>query len=228
MLNKYPQDVQEAKLRVLTECFLAGPDGAHPAAFRAGRFGLGPATVRALLACGYGVDSSVTPYFSWESYDDGPTFVGAPLSAYRLDGSGDVCVPVRDGGVVEVPLSSGYTRFSPPRWATLAHRLNSPAGRRIHLGGVAARLGIIQRVILSPETNSVSQMLALARRLLEFGVPHLHLFFHSSSLVPGLSPFTRSRGDVDRLLGRMRAFVERLSAIAEVSPARVTEAADGA
>jgi hypothetical protein len=93
---------------------------------------------------------------------------------------------------------------------------------------VAARLGIIQRVILSPETNSVSQMLALARRLLEFGVPHLHLFFHSSSLVPGLSPFTRSRGDVDRLLGRMRAFVERLSAIAEVSPARVTEAADGA
>jgi hypothetical protein len=228
MLNNYPQAVQEAKLRALTERFLAGPDGAVPRVFRAGRFGLGPATVRALLACGYEVDSSVTPFFTWENYDHGPTFVGAPLHAYRVDGSSDVRIPVAAGGVVEVPLSSGYTRFSPPHWPAVARGLGRPSSRRMHLAGIGARLGIIRRVILSPETNSVRQMVALARRLVEFGVPHLHLFFHSSSLVPGLSPFCRSGADVDRLLSRVCDFVERVAALAEVRPARVTEVADAA
>jgi hypothetical protein len=226
MLNNYPQALQEAKLRALTDHFLAGPDGARPRAFRAGRFGLGAATVRALLACGYSVDSSVTPFFSWEKYDHGPTFVGAPLTAYRLDGSGDVRVPVAGGGVVEVPLSSGYTRFSPERWLAVARELDRPASRRIHLAGLGARLGIVRRVIMSPETNSVRQMVALARRLIDFGLPHLHLFFHSSSLQPGLSPFTRSAADVDRLLGRVCGFVDAVGGLADLRPARVTEVAD--
>src|SRR5438128_572986 len=83
--------------------------GAAPTAFRAGRFGLGPAAVSALLSCGYQVDSSVTPFVSWEATDDGPTFVGAPLAVYRTDPGRDVRVPEPFGPLVEVPITCGYT-----------------------------------------------------------------------------------------------------------------------
>jgi hypothetical protein len=201
-------------------------NGSRPHVFRAGRFGLGPATVRALLACGYRVDSSVTPFFNWEAFDRGPNFVGAPLGVYRLDGNRDVRTPAPDGGIVEVPLSAGYTRFSPSHWLTLARELERPGSRRVHLAGLGARLGIVRRVILSPETNSVRHMSALARRLVQFGVPFLHLFFHSTSLRPGLSPFTRSAADVGRLLDRVAVFLDRLSRHVEIRPARVSEIAE--
>jgi hypothetical protein len=49
----------------------------------------------------------------------------------------------------------------------------------------------VRRVILSPEGESLDAMLQLAERLLEQGERFLHLFWHSPSLVPGLSPFVR-------------------------------------
>ena len=225
MLNNYAAALQEAKLRVLTERF-AGSGGERPYVFRAGRFGLGAETVRALLACGYRVDSSVTPFFTWEAFDGGPNYVGAPVHVYRLDGTGSVCRPVPHGGIIEVPISAGYTRFSPASWARLTQDLARPASRRIHLAGLGARLGIVRRVIMSPETNSVRQMMGLARRLLEAEVPFLHLIFHSSSLRPGLSPFTKSATDVRRLLDRITEFAERLARLCTVRPAPVSEIAE--
>jgi hypothetical protein len=226
MLSNFAPACQEAKLRALTEQFAAGMNGDRPWVFRAGRFGLGRETVRVLLANGYRVDSSVTPFFSWEGCDRGPSFVGAPLGVYQLDGSGDVRTPVPGGELTEVPLSAGYTRFSPSKWLTLARKLERPGSRRVRLAGLGARLGIVRRVILSPETNSVRQMAALARRLMQFGVPFLHLFFHSTSLRPGLSPFTRSAADVGRMLDRLSALVDRLAGEVDLQPARVTEVAD--
>lgn len=226
MLNNYPRAWQEAKLRALTEQFAEGAGGWRPRVFRAGRFGLGPETVQALLACGYVVDSSVTPYFSWAEYDHGPDFVGAPLGVYRLDGRGDVRTPVADGELIEVPLSAGYTRFAPERWPRVAEDLNRPLSRRVHLAGLGARLGIVRRVILSPEAHSLRQMTALARRLVAAGHPFLHLFFHSSSLRPGLSPFTRTDADVGRLLDRVARFVDWLARRVEPRPVPVSAVAE--
>jgi hypothetical protein len=226
MLNNYPRACQVAKLEVLTRRLSQGL-GARPTVFRAGRFGLGPETVSALLECEYRVDSSVTPFFSWRRYDNGPDFVGAPVHVYRLDGADDVRQPARDG-IIEVPISAGYTRLAASHWFQLARLFARRGSRRVHLAGIGARLGLVRRVILSPETNSVRDLLLLSRRLLEHEVEHLHLFFHSSSLTPGLTPFARDERGVQAIYRSIVAFVERLRDLADVTTATISEVARGA
>src|SRR5207249_7380552 len=98
MLKNLPADLQLAKLRHLTAA-LEEAFERTPRSFRAGRYGLGPDTVASLVACGYAVDSSVSPFANLETVDDGPTFVGAPIMPYRLGSDRDVRQPDPDGPV---------------------------------------------------------------------------------------------------------------------------------
>ena len=109
MVKNLPARLQRAKLERLTAA-LAEAFGQAPTAFRAGRYGIGVDTIPALVACGYRVDSSVSPTVDLRSTDDGPTFVGAPLTPYRLAPGRDICEPASDGPIVEVPLSYGFNR----------------------------------------------------------------------------------------------------------------------
>jgi len=221
MLKNLPADLQLAKLQRLTAA-LEDAFGLAPRAFRAGRYGLGPDTVAALVRCGYRVDSSVTPFVSWETFDDGPSFVGAPLDPYGLAPDRDVRQPAEDGGaVLEIPLSSGFSRRPFRLWGAL----DAPPFRWLRLAGLAARTGLLKRIVLSPELASVADMLTLSRRLLEQGVRHLHLTWHSPSLTPGLSPFTATAGDVERLYASVEAYLERLSRTTPLTFATVSEAA---
>src|SRR5207245_9269160 len=104
MKNLAPE-LQLEKLKRLTAA-LEDALGAPPPAFRAGRFGLGADAVSALLTCGYQVDSSVTPFVSWERWD-GPPFVGAPLNVYRIGVRRNVRVPEPRGPLVVVPIAAG-------------------------------------------------------------------------------------------------------------------------
>ncbi len=222
MLLNLPPALQRAKLDTLTGR-LAAVLGSAPRSFRAGRFGFGPATADAVMACGYTVDSSVTPYVSWVNTDDGPDFIGAPLDAYWLDARRDVRVPAPSGPLLEVPVSSGYSRRPFAAWAGAMRALEWRPLRRLGAIKVTAGLRLVRPITLSPETNSVSEMLLLTRHLLALGVRHLHLFFHSSSLLPGLSPFAPTGRDVQRLYTRLGAYFEGLSALTDVRFATVGE-----
>jgi hypothetical protein len=225
MLANLPAELQQRKLRTLRDA-LAAATGRAPTSFRAGRFGLGPDTVTALIACGFRVDSSVTPWIGWQEFDGGPDFRGAPQGCYRLRAGSDPRRPAADGPLLELPLSSGFTR-RPFGWRTTAwDALRGRALRRLPLGGIASRLGIVRRVILSPEAESVDDMLRLARRLYEQGERFLHLFWHSPSLVPGLSPFVRSERDRTRLLQAIEQFVRGVSEFVRPVPMTVGEAAE--
>ena len=197
MLKNLPGELQLAKLQTLTAT-LEEVFGARPEAFRAGRYGLGPETVSALARCRYVVDSSVTPFVSWKEFDEGPAFFGVPLDVYRIGSD----------GVIEVPLSCGFTRRPFALWD------------RVHRA-----LGRFKPIVLSPETATAEDMVTLARRLLERGVRHLQITWHSPSLQPGLGPFTRTSADVDRLYGAVETCLDRLAGIATLNPVTVSEAA---
>jgi hypothetical protein len=224
MLKNLPAELQLAKLRRLTAA-LEEAFGGTPRVFRAGRYGLGRDTVAALLRCGYRVDSSVTPFISWESVDDGPNFVGAPIVPYRLAPDRDVRQPVADGGLLEIPLSSGLSRAPFGFWSPARRALEAPPFRWLHLAGLAARAGLVQRVSLSPEFQSVADMLTLSRRLIEQGVPYLHLSWHTPSLKPGLSPFAATAAEVMRLYASVESYLEQLSRLIPLTFATVGEAA---
>jgi len=223
MLLNLAEEVQEAKIRAVTD--KAGEVlGVAPTAFRAGRFGFGAGTARALRRTGYSVDSSVTPFFNWGRYDNGPSFVGAPLSVYRLGaGQEDVRRPAAGGDLIEVPISGGFNRWPVRSWGALQSVFSSGVGRAV--AGVAARSTLARKVSLSPERDGVGEMLGLSRRILAARIPILHAFWHSPSMVPGLTPFSETRKDVDRLLYRIEAYVEDLRRIATVTAATVSEAA---
>jgi hypothetical protein len=225
MLKNLAGELQGRKLRVLRDA-LAAATGRAPTSFRAGRFGLGPETVSELIGCGFRVDSSVTPWIDWEEFDDGPDFRGAPQGCYRIRAGQDPRTPAGDGALLELPLSCGFTR-RPFGWRAAAHgALRRSALRRLPLAGLASRLGIVRRVTLTPEGESVETLLQLAERLLEQGERFLQLFWHSPSLVPGLSPFVTSAADRDRLFATIDAFVNRASKLAHLVPMTVSEAAE--
>jgi hypothetical protein len=223
MLANLPADLQLAKLRRVTGA-LQEAFQVTPRAFRAGRYGLGTDTVPALLSCGYRVDSSVMPFFSWKEVDDGPGFLDAPLAAYRLAPGHDVTDPAREGDLIEIPLSCGFSRRPFNLWARVRAVLDAPALRPLHLVGLVARTGLCKRVVLSPELSSVADMLRLSRRLLDQGVRHLQLTWHSPTLKPGLSPFAATAADVARLYASVAAYLEGLARITPLTFATVSEA----
>jgi hypothetical protein len=223
MMKNLPAELQLAKLRRITGT-LEKALGRRPTAFRAGRFGIGPGAISALVACGYRVDSSVTPYVSWEFADDGPSFVEAPTHAYRVGEEGGITVPDPAGPLIEIPVTSGYAGVSARHWRTVHRVLQSPAARAVRLAGVACRLGIVKRTILSPEGESVRDLLALTRGALDGGARYVNLMLHSSTLLPGLTPWTATAEDVVRFYAKIEQYVDRLAAMTAVQSATVSEA----
>ncbi|HET7789706.1 MAG TPA: hypothetical protein VFK78_02830 [Gemmatimonadales bacterium] len=224
MLKNLPADLQRAKLARLTRALEDG-FGFTPRIFRAGRYGLGRETVAALVAQGYRVDSSVSPFINLQPVDDGPSFVGAPIHAYRLAPDREVTRPAPGGPLLEIPLSYGFNRGPFGFWGPARRLLESPPWRRLRLASVAARTGIVRRISLTPEDTGVRDLLILSRRLLEHGVRHLQLSFHTPTLKPGLSPFARTAADVARLYARIDQYLEGLSGLTRISFATISEAA---
>lgn len=225
MMKNLPGALQLAKIQRLTGG-LEDAFGVTPRVFRAGRYGLGSETVEALLCCGYEVDSSVSPFINLESTDDGPNYVGAPLDVYRLGSGGDVRRPRASGELIELPLSYGFSRGPFRFWDPTRRLLERAPFRWLHVAGLADRAGIVKRLVLSPELASVADMLTLSRRLLEHGVRHLHVSWHSPSLKAGLSPFAATAADVARLYASLAAYFDGLSRLTNVKFATVSEAAE--
>lgn len=224
MLKNLPAELQLAKLRSLTAA-LEGAFELTPTAFRAGRYGFGRDTVAALLCCDYRVDSSVSPFTNWEAVDDGPSFVGAPIAPYRLAPDRDIRQPAADGKLLEIPLSYGFNRTPFSFWDPARRLLEAAPLRWLHLAGLADRAGLLKRLSLDPEYQSVADMLTLSRRLLEQGAPHLQISWHTPSLKPGLSPFAATAADVARLYASVEEYLGRLSQLTPLSFVTVSEAA---
>jgi hypothetical protein len=224
MLKNLPADLQLEKIQALTAA-LTEAFGFSPTVFRTGRYGIGRDTVGALLRCGYRVDSSVSPFVSLKRMDDGPSFVGAPMVPYRLAAGRDVREPAPDGELVEIPLSYGFNRGPFRVWDPARRLLEARPLRWFRLAGLAERTGLIRRLTLCPELASAEDMLTLSRRLLEHGVRHLHLTWHSPSFMPGLSPFAATVRDVERLYASIETYFEGLSRLTRFRFATVSEAA---
>jgi hypothetical protein len=226
MLKNLPLPLQRAKIATLTEAIAEGT-GSRPTSFRTGRCGLGRDTTQALIEQAYRVDSSVLPWVSLQRTDDGPSFVGAPLAIYTLDGTTDPSVPAPGGPLVEVPMSSGFTRWPFERWGPVHAALTSPRLRPLRLAALASRFHLLRRVMLTPELSSPRDMLRLAKHLVSHGITHLDVTLHSPSLRPGLTPYARSRHDVERLIASIDRFVESLTGAAAVTFSTIAEAAAG-
>ncbi len=214
MLGNLPYELQYEKVVSITE-FLTSRFGARPTSFRTGRWGLGKETIKALISCGYLVDSSVTPFISWEAYD-GPSFVSAPFEPYFIDSAGKILVESKNDAILEIPATVGYSRW-PFKRLRLAEGILERMPSCLHAAGLASRLNIVRKIWLEPEMETSRNMDLLSRVLLGRGVGVLNMFFHSNSLVPGFTPFINSEADLDEFYRRLSTFFRDLLAHAEVT-----------
>jgi hypothetical protein len=66
--------------------------------------------------------------------------------------------------------------------------------------GIGAKLGLVERIKLSPEGRSAEEMARLVRALLARGQRLFVLTLHSPSVVPGHTPYARTEAERDALL----------------------------
>lgn len=198
--NSYPGNLPPAlearKLEALTET-IAANFGIRPTAYKAGRYGLGPATTALLERLGYRLDLSLVPHSDFGS-DGGPDFRACADRPYWFGHGGDL---------LEIPLSRGFTGLMAPLGRRLFPMLERPALRPLHPGGVAARLRLLERATLTPEGVPPEAHRRLTRSLLAQGHRVFSLTYHSSSLGIGGSPYVRSIEERERFLAAIADYL---------------------
>ncbi len=187
--------LQRTKIEVLRDTILANV-GARPATFKAGRYGLGLDTVGILEELGFTIDGSVCPRFDFTD-QLGPSFAAFDSSLLFLT-----------PGLLEIPCTVDYIGWAGSLRPTLHRMASSGALAPIRAVGVLARLGAANKIMLSPEGNTLGEMQALTRALVVRGCRHVTLSFHSPSVEPGHTPYVRSQQDLDRFLRTIEQYCE--------------------
>ncbi len=192
-----PAQLQEEKLRRLGGA-IEDAFGFQPSIYKAGRYGFGPATTGVLESLGYEIDLSPCPGFDLTG-DGGPDWAAFPPDPYRFG---------RGWGLVGLPTSGGFVgAFSGagPLLHRLAHRPPFIWGRA---PGILSRLGLLERLLLSPEGYELEHLKRLTRALIARGTRILSFSLHSPSLEPGHTPYVRSESDLKEFLATCRQYFE--------------------
>jgi hypothetical protein len=185
-----PPALEREKLARLTERIEEG-FGQPPKIYKAGRYGIGPATDGILTALGYRIDVSVVPHFDF-SADAGPDFTSLPAGPF-----------VTKAGVTSLPLSVHFTGCFARLGPRLYPHLTARRARALRLPAIAARAGLMERLRLSPEGHSLADMIRQTRSALAAGERLFMLTYHSSSLLPGATSYVRGEADRDRFLAAL-------------------------
>jgi hypothetical protein len=191
-----PRSLERAKLAHLTETIQSNL-GVRCVVHKAGRYGFGPNTAGILDELGYRIDCSVSAAFDWSAiggpdfqhFSNRPFWFGADL--LELPASGAI--------IGRAPLEVRRRIYA---WAS------RPSMQRLRAGGLLSRLGLAERILLSPEGHSFEDLARLVRAELRSGERVLTLTLHSPSFVPGHTPYVRNHADLHEFLTVTRRFFE--------------------
>ncbi len=177
-----PAELERAKFRKLRDT-IEHAFGTAPLIYRAGRYGIGPATASILSECGIAIDTSVRSRFDY-SASGGPNFRDLPLRPWWID---------KRDGLIEMPLTTVF-------WGLLrkqGQRIYPALWRVPRLRGALARLGLLERIPLTPEGVTLDEAIKGIDMALDDQLPILVFSFHSPSLRPGLTPYVRDETALD-------------------------------
>ena len=189
-----PAHVERQKLVTLTETITAN-FGIKPTVYKAGRYGIGAATPGILRDLDYAVDVSVVPHTDF-SVDGGPDFSGAPAVPF-----------ITVDGLCELPLSVHFVGLLAPKGPGFFRYLLGGAAQRRRMAGLCARLGLLERLRLSPEGHSLRDMIRQTRAALAGGTRLFMLTYHSSSLLPGANAYVRSTAERAEFLATLDSYL---------------------
>ncbi|MEO1221280.1 MAG: polysaccharide deacetylase family protein, partial [Pseudomonadota bacterium] len=203
-----PQHIEAAKFNTLRDR-IEEAFGKAPLIYRAGRYGLGQHSADILKAGGIKIDTSVRPLFDYSAHD-GPNYSHHPVTPYWVD---------KEHSLLEAPMTVVHCGAM----RQLGDRLQNRGNQVPPLMGALARLGLLERVALTPEGVTAKEALRGLELALQQKLPLIVLSFHSPSLMSGFTPYTRSEGDVEALydwfgqiFGRLKQAGVRSASVQEV------------
>lgn len=189
-----PLDLERAKLNELKAaidaCF-----SQNTTIYKAGRYGFGPRTEQVLLELGFEIDLSVCPPVDYRA-DGGPdyrTYTDRPFWAANKR-------------LLELPVSGGFVGLAGRQ--SLAVFELCQRFRKLKAPAIASRLGVVDRLILSPEGFSSAEHRRLTRHLYQQGSRLFTWSFHSSSIVPGNTVYVQNQQQLQQFLDGFRRYFD--------------------
>ncbi len=216
--NSYPGNLppalERAKLALLTD-LVAERMGVRPVVYKAGRYGVGPATPEILAELGYRVDASVIPESDFRA-DGGPDFRGWEGRPYWFG---------PDDAILELPVTQALVGALAPFGAGIYRAAMSAPLLRLHVPGLLARARLVERIRLTPEGMTLAEMQRLTLGLCARGHRVFSFTYHSPSLAPGHTPYTPDAASLARFLDRFRGYFDWFMGELGGRPATATEVA---
>lgn len=208
-----PFELEHQKLAYLTEA-IADRLGVRPTIYKAGRYGVGPATADTLINLGYRIDISVVPYTDF-SMRHGPDFNDFADTPFEIS-----------PGLLGLPLTVSFVGALAGSGQKLFPILNGRLGRAVRLPAFASRLGLLERLRLSPEGHLLNDLIRQTHAALACGQRLFMMTYHSSSMLPGANPYVRTQADRERFLATMDAYLRFFHEEVGGQSATVTDVAD--
>lgn len=215
-----PIELVEEKLKHLNEK-IQSELNVVPKAFRTGRWGINADVLQLLNRYGYTIDSSIYPYYSNDSF----SCEGAPVTPYWPDFNGPLA-PGSQRNVYEIPVTAGYNRKHYGFWNAIHRFLSAPPLNKLHMVGVLWNLHILRKIYLSPELTVEEDLKSLVKTAVKRGHPVIHMYLHSSSLMPKVNSFVQSNADEHELYQRIKHTLSYLQTIADVQFCTISETRD--
>lgn len=201
--HELPLAMFQSKMQLLTQR-ITETVGA-PTSYRAGRWGLAAEHLRILEQMGYEVDTSVLPLVDWRptlgiprsrNGHGGPDYRFAPQCPYRPDYSD--MTRLGEARIIEMPVTVAFTRRVP--------RLIRRSYGRIPLivRRVLRKSELVRPVWANPAEQPKDRLIRMMSVVLRERCELINVAFHSSELMLGGSPSSRTQHDVDQIFERLR------------------------
>lgn len=189
-----------------------------PIVFRAGRWGVGANVINTIRKLGYKIDTSITPFKDWSDYS-GPVFNLQTNNAFGLQGMHMQCLSAEHFGhcnkledcIIEIPPTIGFLQNNFQLSLKIGKLLKRKPYSTFHILGILDRFRVLNHRTLSPETSSLADMIKLSNVIMKKGHRFLNMTFHSTSLLPGKSPFVKNDRELNLFLDKIEKYLEFLN-----------------
>lgn len=197
--NTYPgnlvRKLEYEKLSNLTNIIQKNFDF-KPTIYKAGRYGFGENTESILKELGYQIDLSFCPPVN-HSHDGGPDYSQAHAYPFWFDENRDL---------LEIPITGSFVGHAGRAARPLFDMAQSY--NKFKLPGVFSKLGIVDRLVLSPEGFTSEEHVKITEFLYREGVRTFTWSFHSPTVMPGATPYVNNDQELKRFLGSFHQYFD--------------------
>ena len=198
----------EQKIETLTAS-LTKAFGCHPYSYRAGRWGVNGAHLRVLANAGYKVDSSARPFYADKDF----SYQQALTHPYWPSFDDVLKIDEAQQSLLEVPTSSGFDRTNFEFLNALHTKLSTPPLHRLRFIGILWRLRILRKITVTPEGNEADDVCRCIDACIARGDRIVNMFFHSSNLLPGCTPYVQNAAEKQRFLNSIKRCAEHVRTV---------------